>query len=56
MGSAIFDARGDVFAAVSLSCPTARYSNKKRTALASLVRSTSAAISRELGELGYRAR
>ncbi len=56
VGAAIFDARGDVFAAVSLSCPTARYSAKKRTALTQLVRATSAAITKELEEIGYRAR
>jgi len=55
IGAGVFDADGRVFSAVSLSCPTARYSASKRTALTELVRATSSAITRELVELGYRA-
>ena len=54
LGGAIFDANGRAFAAVSLSCPTARYSASKRTTLTHLVRTTSAAITKELAERGYR--
>jgi IclR family acetate operon transcriptional repressor len=56
VGAALFDANGTAFAAVSLSCPTARYSASKRSAINHLVRTTSAAITQELQEIGHQAR
>jgi DNA-binding IclR family transcriptional regulator len=55
VGAPIFDSRGNVFAAVSLSCPTARCTLQKRSDMVALVREASRSISQQLADLGFRA-
>jgi DNA-binding IclR family transcriptional regulator len=52
-GAPIFDSRRRVCAAVSVGVPTARCSQQKRRMIVDLVRSTAAAITADLGRLGY---
>jgi DNA-binding IclR family transcriptional regulator len=55
VGAPIFDCRGVVFAAISLSCPTARYTPQKRRDMDALVKEASQSISQQLADQGFRA-
>lgn len=54
-GAPVFDARGRVCAAVSVSAPTARCSPAKREAMIAAVKRATAEISQELARLGFEA-
>lgn len=54
-GAPVFDTRGRVFAAVSVSTPTARCTAAKRESLIEAVRQAGAEITRELTSLAYEA-
>jgi DNA-binding IclR family transcriptional regulator len=54
VGAPIFDCRGNVFAAISLSCPTARCTPQKRSDMNALIKEASQSISQQLADLGFR--
>jgi IclR family acetate operon transcriptional repressor len=54
-GAPLFDSAQKVFAAISVSCPSVRYSPKKRKEIIEQMLVTSSAITRELREAAFRA-
>jgi DNA-binding IclR family transcriptional regulator len=55
VGAPVFDCRVNVFAAVSLTCPTARCTPQKHSLMNTLVLDASRSISQQLTDLAFRA-